>query len=70
MTTTRPEWCEGHETLSGPIGETVYCDGTCVSKANRAAHWKSLIEDEQPENGLTQYYRAKLEELDGIEQRP
>lgn len=24
--------CEGHETLAGAIGDTLYCDGGCVGK--------------------------------------
>jgi hypothetical protein len=34
------------------------------STPHTAAQLHSLIDSEQPETGLTQYYRAKLEELD------
>lgn len=28
--------CEGHESLSGAIGETVFCDGSCVQAVTRS----------------------------------
>jgi hypothetical protein len=56
MTTIRPEWCEGHESLDGPIGETVYCDGTCVSQADRAA---LIEEDRQSEYEAAETEAAK-----------
>lgn len=31
------EECEGHESTEGPIGSTIYCDGTCRPK------WTPLI---------------------------
>jgi hypothetical protein len=63
--------CEGHEVIDkGPIGNVEYCDGSCKPIPTTRAELEAAIDEEQPENGLTQYYRAKLEELDGIEQRP
>lgn len=35
--------CEGHESLAGGhMGETVYCDGTCVPESER--DWDAFIE--------------------------
>jgi hypothetical protein len=31
------ETCEGHESTSGPIGNVIYCDGTCCP------NWTPLI---------------------------